>query len=144
MNPAELEKVAYTVECFLNALHLKDGSGRTTVEEWLVRWLAGDTRRKEDCAIYRKANIECHSGGRIIKNFALPEAQEPRTIWCDGRKISTIDGDAYNNGQLVMLGVAGLALTVPGVALAGSARRKEESNCNNNNNNNNNNTNNNG
>ena len=40
MKPAELEKVAYTIECFLNALRLKDDPGRMAIEEWLVRWLA--------------------------------------------------------------------------------------------------------
>ncbi len=41
MNAPELQRTAYTVECFLNALRLDDGPARTAIEEWLVRWHTG-------------------------------------------------------------------------------------------------------
>ena len=41
MNTNDLQRTAYTVECFLNALRLEDGPERTPLEETLVRWLAG-------------------------------------------------------------------------------------------------------
>ncbi len=141
MKSQELERTAYTVECFLNALRLDDGPVRTAIEEWLVRWLAGDTRKKGDHAIYSQGNIFCHSNARVVKSFSLPEARQTRAVWCDAAKLSAIDANAYaRNGQLVMLGTAGLVLALPGTA-AGTPRpsQSEQRSSNNNNNNNNNN-----
>ncbi|MBK7425116.1 MAG: hypothetical protein IPJ48_19685 [Propionivibrio sp.] len=45
MNALELQRTAYTVECFLNALCLDYGPARTVIEEWLVRWPARYTGR---------------------------------------------------------------------------------------------------
>ena len=39
MATPDLERTAFTVECFLNALSLDDGPARTAVEEQLVCWL---------------------------------------------------------------------------------------------------------
>ena len=142
MNAPELQRTAYTVECFLNALRLDDGPARTAIEEWLVRWLAGASHRKGDCAIYRKSGIDCYSGGKVVNSFAIPEVTQARTLWCDGSKLSVIDGDEYlSSGKLVMLGVAGLVLTMPGVAAAEAATRKKDDQRSSNNNNNNNNNN---
>ena len=83
----------------------------------------------------------------MVNSFAVPEVTQTRTLWCDGSKLSVIDGEEFmGSGKLVMLGVAGLVLTMPGVAAAEAATRKKDDqrNSNNNNNNNNNNTNNNG
>lgn len=139
MQAIELERTAYTVECFLNALRLNDGPARTQIEECLVRWLAGEQRKKGDHAIYSRSAIHCYRQGRVVQSFALPEVQQIRSIWCDGRKLSAIDGDAYaQNGRLVMLGTAGLVLTLPGAAAAAPKQQQRSSNNNNNNNNNNN------
>ena len=144
MSTPDLERIAFTVECFLNALSLDDGPARTATEEKLVRWLARPTRRKDDCLIYRKAGIDCYSAGKSIQRIELPGVTQPRTLWCDGSKLSAIDGvEQSSTGKLVMLGTAGLALALPGMAAEpGSAKKKESDgggNSNNNNNNNNNN-----
>ena len=152
MSTTNLERTAYTVECFLNSLRLNDGPARTAIEEWLTRWLADGTRKSGDCAIYGKSTIDCYSDNKVVKSFAVPEVTQPRTIWCDGSKLSVIDGEEFlGTGKLVMLGVAGLVLTMPGVAAADAAARRKQNdgdggggNSNNNNNNNNNNHNNNG
>ena len=144
MNTRNLERTAYTVECFLNSLRFPDGPPRTVIEEWLVRWLADAGRKKDDCVVYRKSLIDCMSGQRAVKSFPVPQIQQPRTIWCDGSRLSMIDGEAFfSAGKLVMLGTAGLVLTLPGAAAETGARRKQSDggggNSNNNNNNNNNN-----
>ncbi len=149
VNMPDLERTAYTVECFLNALRMNDGPARTAIEEWLVRWLTGTSHRKGDCVVYGKSMIDCYSGGNVVKSFSVPEVTQPRTIWCDGSKISVIDGEEFlSTGKLVMLGMAGLVLTLPGMAAAETAARRKENdsggNSNNNDNNNNNNNNNNG
>ena len=118
MSTPDLERTAYTVECFLNALRMNDGSPRTAIEEWLVRWLAGATHKRGDCAVYGKSMIDCYSGDKVVKSFAVPEVTQPRTIWCDGSKLSVIDGEEFlSTGKLVMLGMAGLVLTMPGMAM---------------------------
>ena len=137
MSTPDLERTAYTVECFLNALRLEDGQARTAIEEWLVRWLAGPVRRKGDCVIYRKSSIDCYSSGKVAKSFAVPDVTQTRTIWCDGSKLSVIDGEEFvSKGTLVMLGAAGLMLTLPGVSTA-QVKKARDSGGNSNNNNNN-------
>ena len=137
MRAPDLQRIAYTVECFLNALRLEDGAERTSIEEWLVRWLANPARRKADCVIYSKSRIDCYCGRKVEKSFAVPAATQPRTIWCDGNKLSVIDGEEFiSKGALVMLGASGLMLTMPGV-VAADARKKRDSGGNSNNNNNN-------
>ena len=141
MSVPDLERTAYTVECFLNALRLDDSHERTVTEEWLVRWLAGRGHKKGDCIIYSKSMIDCYSGGKVVRSFPVPQANQPRTIWCDGNKISVIDGEEYlSTGKLVMLGTAGLMLTLPGLAAADAAARKKEGDGGGNSNNNNNNS----
>jgi hypothetical protein len=140
MGPQELERIAYNVECFLNALRMHDGRERTVVEEQLVKWLAGDAG-KNGYAVYNLGTIYCHGeGGRLKKRFTLAGVKEGRTIWCDGRKISLLDTQGYEKGgKLVMLGAAGLILTMPGSGAAATSPARRERNSNNNNNNNNNN-----
>ena len=144
MATPDLERTAFTVECFLNALSLDDGPARTAVEEQLVRWLVRADGRKDDCLIYRKSGVECFSGGKMVQRFELPEVKQARTLWCDGNTLSAIDGaEQAASGKLVMLGTAGLALTLAGMAAASTGERKKKDggggNSNNNNNNNNNN-----
>jgi len=137
MPPQELERTAHTVECFLNALRLDDGRARTEIEEWLVKWLSNEANR-DAYAIFHHGEIRCHQQRRIVHNFPLPDVTQLRTIWCDRKKLSIIDGEAYaNGGKLIMLGTAGLTLTLPGTA-AGQPNKKERNSNNNNNNNNNN------
>jgi hypothetical protein len=141
MGPNDLQRTSYTVECFLNALRMNDGRDRTKVEEWLVRQMSSDANR-EGYAIYHRGNIYCHSRrGRVVQSLSLPEVTQSRTLWCNSKKLSAIDGSAYaNNGALVMLGTTGLILSMPGTGDAsGMAQKKERSSNNNNNNNNNNN-----
>ena len=122
MAAPDLQRCAYSVECFLNALRLVDGPERTAIEEWLVRWLSGPTHQKGDCVIYRQSALECYSGNRVVKNFPLPQVTQPRTLWCNGEKLSAIDAEEYvRRGNLVMLGTAGLLLTLPGAAAAETA-----------------------
>ena len=138
MNTNDLQRTAYTVECFLNALRLEDGPARTQIEEPLVRWLADGARGKHDHLIYQQGRITCHAGGKVVQGFDVPQARQIQTLWCNGAKLSAIDGAAYSrDAQLVMLGTAGLFLTLPG-QLPAKERDKGRSNNNNNNNNNNN------
>jgi hypothetical protein len=142
--PPDLERTAYSIECFLNALRINDGPERTSTEEWLVRWLTGSSHKQGDCVLYRKSRIECLSGGKVVKSFAVPEVKQSRTIWCDGNKLSVIDGEEFTGtGKLVMLGTAGLLLAMPGMVAASTTGGKKDKNTGENSNNNNNNNNNN-
>lgn len=137
MSTNDLQRTAYTVECFLNALRLEDGPERTQLEETLVRWLADGARGKQDHLIYQEGRISCQAGGKTVQSFDLPQARQIQTLWCNGAKLSAIDGEAYSRGaQLVMLGTAGLFLTLPGQVAAKDKRRSSNNNNNNNNNNN--------
>ena len=139
MNTNDLQRTAYTVECFLNALRLEDGPARTQVEEPLVRWLADSARGKQDHLIYQEGRISCHAGGKVVQSYDVPQARQIQTLWCNGAKLSAIDSTAYSrNAQLVMLGTAGLFLTLPGQLPAKERDKGRSSNNNNNNNNNNN------
>ncbi len=139
MNTNDLQRTAYTVECFLNALRLEDGPERTPLEETLVRWLADAARGKQDHLIYQEGRITCHAGGKVVQSYDVPQARQIQTLWCNSAMLSAIDGAAYSrNAQLVMLGTAGLFLTLPG-QLPAKERDKGPSSSNNNNNNNNNN-----
>ncbi|MDQ1260717.1 MAG: hypothetical protein QG643_2543, partial [Pseudomonadota bacterium] len=138
MNTIDLQRTAYTVECFLNALRLEDGPARTQVEEPLVRWLADSARGKKDHLIYQEGRITCHAEGKVVQSYDVPQARQIQTLWCNSAKLSAIDGAAYSrNAQLVMLGTAGLFLTLPGQAAAKDAKDKGRNSNNNNNNNNN-------
>ena len=138
MTPQDLQRAAYTVECLLNALRLEDSPQRTEIEESLVRWLTDKARLKEDHLIYQQGSIACYSQGRVVKTVALPQAKQVQTIWCNAAKLSTIDGAAFSrNGQLVMLGTAGLLLAMPGMVAAKETKdAKSEKRSSNNNNNN--------
>ena len=135
MSTPDLERTAYTVECFLNALRLEDGLARTSIEECSVRWLAGSVRRKSDCVIYRASTIGCYSGGRVEKSFAVPRVAQTQTLWCDGRSLSVVDGEEFlRQGALIMRGTSGLMLTMPGMAAAGAKEPRDS--CGNSNHNN--------
>lgn len=139
MGPDKLQRTAYAVECFLNALRVPDGRARTAVEEKLVRWLA-DHGGKDGFIVYNLGNVQCCRGGRPVGSVPLADVKEGRTLWCDGRKLSLIDSGAWEKGgKLVMLGTAGLILTMPGTGAAAAQPKKQERSSNNNNNNNNNN-----
>ena len=136
MSTKDLQRTAYTVECFLNALRLEDGPARTRIEEPLVRWLADAARSKQDHLIYQEGRIHCNAEGKAQQTFDVPQARQIQTLWCNGAKLSAIDGAAYSrDAQLVMLGTAGLFLTLPG-QLPAKERDKSRSSNNNNNNNN--------
>ena len=133
MSTQRLQRTAYTVECFLNALRLEDGTDRTEVEEALVRWLMDDARRKDDHLIYRDQTVSCYCHNRVTQSFAVPLARQKQTIWCNADKLSSIDGSAFNDsGKLVMLGTGGLLLGLPG-AVAASEPKDKKRNSNNNN-----------
>ena len=119
MSTKDLQRTAYTVECFLNALRLEDGNDRTEVEEALVRWLLDGARHKDDHLIYQDQTVYCYSRGHVTQSFAMPLARQKQTLWCNANKLSSIDGAAFNdNGKLVMLGTAGLMLGMPGLVAA--------------------------
>ena len=119
MTPQDLQRTAYTVECFLNALRLEDGNDRTAIEEALVRWLMNDARHKDDHLLYQDRTIGCYSQQRATQSFAVPQAQQTQTLWCNIHKLSIIDRSAFaDNGKLIMLGTGGLALTMPGLLAA--------------------------
>ena len=65
MTPQDLQRTAYTVECFLNALRLEDGPDRTALEETLVRWLIDAARLKDDHLIYQQGAVSCYSRGHV-------------------------------------------------------------------------------
>ncbi|MDQ5881511.1 MAG: hypothetical protein QG616_1342, partial [Pseudomonadota bacterium] len=119
MGPQELAKTAYTVECFFNALRMHDGRARTEAEEKVVRWLASGTG-KENYVVYNLGNIYFYRGGsKPSQSVSLPDVKEGRAIWCDGRKLSLLDASMFEKaGKLVMLGTAGLILTMPGTGAA--------------------------
>ena len=143
MTPQNLQRTAYTVECFLNALRLEDDNDRTEVEEALVRWLLDDTRHKDDHLIYQDQTIACYNRNHVTQRFAVPRARQKQTIWCNADKLSTIDGSAFRDqGKLVMLGTGGLLLGMPGLVGAQQDAKDKKRNNNNNTNNNNNNNNN--
>ena len=140
MKPQDLQRTAYTVECFLNALRLEDGLDRTEVEEALVHWLSDDARLKDDHLIYQDGTVSCYSQNRVTQSFALPQARQKQTLWCNAAKLSAIDGTAFSsNAKLVMLGTGGLLLAMPGLVPAQNPKDRQRSSKNNNNNNNNNN-----
>lgn len=136
MNPRETERIALTVECFFNAARVADGPERTRQEAWLVQWFIAERAHKAYAVIHR-GEVTCHApGGRVVQRRALPPGQSP-TLWCDGRKISALDGQAWSReGRLLMLGTAGLVMTLPGQTAAGQKPSKQNNNNNNNNNNN--------
>ncbi len=112
--PQNLKRTAQTVELFLNALRLPDEPARTEVEEALVRWLVDGPRMQEDHLIYQQYTISCHSRGHITAYYDVLRADQTKTLWCNGRKLSAIDATAFNqNVQLVMLGTEGLDFTLP-------------------------------
>lgn len=140
MTPQDLQRTAYTVECFLNALRLEDGSERTEVEEALVHWLLSAARQEDDHLIYQDSTITCYSQQRATQSFLVSQARQTQTIWCNAHKISLVDSTALSTqGKLVMLGTGGLAFTMPGILMAEEEKNKKRSSNNNNNNNNNNN-----
>ena len=139
MTPQDLQRAAYTIECFLNALRLEDGPARTDLEETLVRWLVDAARLQDDHLIYQQGAVSCHSRGHSTATYPVALARQPQTIWCNAAKLSAIDSDAFSrNAQLVMLGTGGLMLAMPGAAAATGPKDKQRSSNNNNNNNNNN------
>lgn len=84
--------------------------------------------------VFHQGNLFCHSRQQVAHSVALPQARQSRTLWCDRKKLSIVDGIAYaDNGRLLMLGTAGLILTLPGT---GNAPPKKEGRSSNNNNNN--------
>lgn len=139
MSTKDLQRAAYTVECFLNALRLEDGPERTQLEESLVLWLADGAHSTRDYLIYQQNRISCHAAGKRVQGFDVPQARQVQTLWCNRAKLSAIDGSAYSrDAQLVMLGTAGLFLTLPGPLPTKERDKRRSSNNNNNNNNNNN------
>ncbi|MES2952535.1 MAG: hypothetical protein V4858_28740 [Pseudomonadota bacterium] len=140
MQPQDLQRTAYTVECFLNALQLDDTPERTELEETLVRWLVDGARLKEDHLIYQQGAVSCYSRGHVTEYFEVPLARQEKILWCNGAKLSAIDGPAFSqNAQLVMLGLGGLVLGMPGVSAAATAKDKQRSSSSSSSNNNNNN-----
>jgi hypothetical protein len=110
----DLERTAYTIECFLNALRMNDGLARTKVEVGIVRWLASSVRAKDDSAVYSKSVIDCFSRGRNLKSYEIPEITLDKAVWTDGSQISEIDHDEYlSTGKIVKLGMEGLDLSMP-------------------------------
>lgn len=115
--PQNLQRTAQTVELFLNALRLVDGSERTELEEALVRWLVDGARLQDDHLIYQHSAISCYSRGHVTAYHEVPLAHQTRTLWCNARKLSAIDDLAFShNAALVMQGIAGLVLTLPAAA----------------------------
>ena len=115
MQPQELQRAAYTVECFLNALRLDDGPERTELEETLVHWRMDAARLKDDHLIYQEHAVACYSRGHVTAYHEVPKARQEKTLWCNAAKLSAIDGPAFSqNAQLVMLGTGGLVLGMPG------------------------------
>ena len=114
MSKPDIERTAYTIECFLNALRMSDGPERTRIEVGIVRWLASTVRGKEDCVVFSKSVIDCFNRGKNLKSYDVPEVVLVKAIWCDGTSISEIDREEYlSSGKLIKLGVGDLDLTMP-------------------------------
>ena len=97
MPTPDLQRTAYTVECFLNALRLEDGPSRTEIEEALVRWLMDGKRGKDDHLLYQDQTISCYSRQRVVQSMPVPMARQKQTIWCNADKLSSIDGAAFSS-----------------------------------------------
>jgi hypothetical protein len=119
MSKPDIERTAYTIECFLNALRMSDGPERTRIEVGIVRWLASTVRGKEDCVVFSKSVIDCFNRGKNLKSYDVPEVSLGKAIWCDGTRISEIDREEYlSSGKLIKLGMGDLDLTMPAPSAA--------------------------
>lgn len=126
MRTQDLQRTAHTVECFLNALRLNDGFERTELEETLVHWLVDVARLGEDHLIYDQGAVSCYSRGHVTAYYEVPRARQEKTLWCSANKLSVIDGPAFrHDAQLVMRGIGGLVLTMPGLAASPSPRHHQ-------------------
>lgn len=136
MLPPDLQSTAYTVECFLNALRLEDGSERTELEETLVYWLMDAARLKDDHLIYQDGAVSCYSRGHLTAHYPVSMSSQTQTLWCNATKLSVIDGSAFSqSAQLVMLGTGGLLLAMPGNSGAVDVAKDRQRSSKNNNNN---------
>lgn len=114
MSKPDIERTAYTIECFLNALRMSDGPERTRIEVGIVRWLASTVRGKEDCVVFSKSVIDCFNRGKNLKSYDVPEVTLEKAVWCDGTHISEIDREQYlGSGKLIKLGTGDLDLSMP-------------------------------
>ena len=66
MHPQDLQRTAYTVECFLNARRLKD-----------------------DHLFYHNGAVCHYSNGSRVSQFDVPRARQTKTLRCNAAKLST-------------------------------------------------------
>ncbi|MBI1891860.1 MAG: hypothetical protein HYS18_14530 [Burkholderiales bacterium] len=103
MSAPPLEKLAYVTECFMNAANVPDNLERATLEEWLVRWWQLE-RPGNHYAIYHQKKVYCYADGKLAQSFSLDAANGSRTLRCDGRKISVVNGQTFEQVAEVDVG----------------------------------------
>lgn len=151
---ADSRKVAYAVECFLNAAGIPESKTRVSIESILVQNMILNDKLY---AVYHDNIVQTYTKSedsstpdKVGYAYTLSgvDANKDVMIWTDGKEISALDKQAYTkNKKLVLLGAAGLALTAPGIVSASqkqshssgggdSSNLSMGSNNNNNNNNN--------
>lgn len=153
---ADSRKVAYAVECFLNAAGIPESKTRITIESILVQNMILNDKLY---AVYHNRTVQTYiknddagTEDRASHAYTLSEVNTDNgvIVWTDGKEISALDNKAYTKGKkIVLLGAAGLALTAPGIVSANQKQNYSSgggdsgttfgmgSNNNNNNNNNN-------
>lgn len=125
MAQLDIERTAFTIECFLNTLRLADGKDRTGLEAILSRWLSSRGHRKGDFVLYDEQKVKCNSGGREFNSFEVLQAVQSNAVWTDGVDISIVDGEAFRAGKgIVKLGSAGLDFSMPEAVPADAAAEK--------------------
>ena len=93
MKTPDLQRTAYTVECFLNALRLEDGPARTQVE---------DRRDYDPIVVGRHAFGDQYRATDVV----IPGPGKLRLVW-DGNKGEKIDLDVFEFPS------AGVAMAAP-------------------------------
>lgn len=151
---SDSRKIAYAVECFLNAAGVPESKTRVSIESILVQAMILNDRLY---AVYHNNIVQTFIKSdstlpdKVGYSYTLPDvtANKDIMLWTDGKEISALDKKAFtSNKKLVLLGAAGLALTAPGIVSANQRPTSSSSNSgggdsgfsmssNNNNNNNN-------
>lgn len=142
------QQATFTVETFLDQARIDDTPERRALEQRLIEGLSSSPARF-DAVVFDQGRVIAYLKGAAVLSTAFEGTHPTRTLWCNDRRLSLMDGQAFRSGApWVFLGVAGLATVAAAQSLPGQeeeeARRNASSSSggtssNNNNNNNNNN-----
>ena len=118
MSATAAERIAYTVECFFNAARIEDSAERTGLEQKVCQCLLDHDKGKPFAVLHRQALFLYRDALSPPVSYAAPQADGP-SVWTDGKKISRLDPVQYQGAQsVILLGAAGLVLTMPGLSQA--------------------------